>query len=331
MNAPLPTPQALALQLDERLRQALARTPQLSVAPQSAHIGALVGGVDLRQPLSVDEVAAIRAALLRWKVVFFRDQHLSHAQQIAFSRQFGELTVGHPVFGHVEGHPELYSIAKHRKANRHTGDAEHRPWTGWHTDVTAAHNPPAASILRGVTIPPYGGDTQWTNLVAAYQALSAPLQQFLQALRGEHRFAPPAGAVATDEYRDLVQARPLVSEHPLVRVHPETGEQALFASPGFLKRINGLAARESKVLLEFLWEHLVRSEFTVRFKWEPGSIAFWDNRATAHVAPNDIFALDFDRQLYRTTLVGDVPVGVDGRSSTALSGDPVLAVHGAAY
>jgi alpha-ketoglutarate-dependent taurine dioxygenase len=325
MNMPLP------IDIQRQLQQALDATHHIEVQPQSAHIGASISGVDLRQPLTAGEVATIRAALLQWKVVFFRDQHLSHAQQIAFARQFGELTVGHPVFGHVEGYPELYSIAKHRKANRHTGQAEQRPWTGWHADVTAAHNPPAASILRGVTIPPYGGDTQWTNLAAAYAALSETMQRIVEGLRGEHLFAAPVGAQASTEYQQLVQQNRLVSEHPLVTIHPETGEKVLYISPGFLKRIPGLHARESRVLLEFLWEHAVRSEFTVRFKWEPGSIAFWDNRSTAHLPPSDIFALDFDRQLYRTTLVGQVPIGVDGRASTAIEGDPVLAAHGAAY
>lgn len=329
MNAPLTlSPRQL---LDQRLQAAQAATPHVSVTPQSAHIGALIGGVDLAQPLSAPEVHTIRSALLKWKVVFFREQHLSHEQHVAFSRQFGELTIGHPVFGHVDGHPELYSIAKHRSANSYGSEPERRPWTGWHTDVTAAVNPPAGSILRGVTIPPYGGDTQWTNLVAAYEALSEPLKAFLQTLRGEHRFSAPAGANPTAEYLQLIQQNTLVSEHPLVTLHPETGEKILFISPGFLKTIAGLRTRESRVLIEFLWEHAVRSDFTVRFKWEAGSIAFWDNRSTAHVAPQDIFALEFDRQLYRSTLVGEVPVGTDGRHSTAIQGNPVLAAHSAAY
>ncbi|MBV8621104.1 MAG: TauD/TfdA family dioxygenase [Curvibacter sp.] len=303
----------------------------VQVQPLSAHIGALIHGVSLQSPLSAEAVGQIRQALLRWKVVFFRDQALSHAQQIAFARQFGEPTVGHPVFGHVDGHPELYSIAKHRTANRFDGPGELRPWSGWHTDVTAAVNPPAASILRGVDIPPYGGDTQWTNLVTAYQKLSEPLRRFVDGLRGIHRFSAPPGATATEAYRQLVQNHQLVSEHPLVRVHPETGERVLFVSPGFLKSLVGFSPRESRHLLELLWEHILRPEFTVRFKWEPGSVAFWDNRATAHLAPSDIFDLDFDRQLYRVTLVGDVPVGVDGRPSSALEGDPLLAVHAAAH
>ncbi len=312
-------------------RPPLQSASSVQVLPLSAYTGAEIRGVDLRAPLRPDELEAVRTALLQWKVVFFRDQPLDHAQHVAFSRQLGEPTLGHPVFGHEAGFPEVYSIAKYRRANSHESQPERRPWTGWHTDVTAAHNPPAISILRGVTIPPYGGDTQWTNLVAAYRALSEPLQRFVDGLRGIHRFSPPVGATPSQEYLDLVQSKTLVSEHPLVRVHPETGERALYVSPGFLKSVSGLAPRESRALLELLWEHILRSEFTVRFKWEPGSIAIWDNRSTAHVAPFDIFDLDFDRQLYRTTLVGDVPVGVDGRLSTAISGDPMLAAHGAAY
>jgi len=304
---------------------AVPSAASISVHPLSVHIGAEVRGVDLGRPLGADTVAHLRAALLQWKVLFFRDQPLDHAQHIAFAGQFGDLTVGHPVFGYVEGHPQIYSVSRDRKKARFAGPELVRPWSGWHTDVTAAVNPPWASILRGVTIPPYGGDTQWTNLVAAYRGLSEPLRRFIDTLRGEHRFTAPEGAQAQGYFNDRVKARPLVSVHPLVRVHPETGEKALYTSPSFLKRIVGLAPRESEQLLALLFEHTVRPEYTVRFKWEPGSLAFWDNRATAHLAPVDVFDTDFDRQLYRVTLVGDVPVGPDGRASTAIEGEPVTA------
>ena len=151
-------------------------------------------------------------------------------------------------------------------------------------------------------------------------------QKIVDGLRGVHRFAPPPGVAETPEYRELMKKRTLVTEHPIVRVHPETGERALFVSPSFLKSIVGMSARESQVMLEFLWEHIVRSEFTVRFRWSPGCVAFWDNRSTAHLAPRDIFDSDFERQFYRVTLVGDVPVGVDGKPSTALEGVPITAV-----
>ncbi len=310
----------------------LAREPSthpagaVEVTPMAIHIGAEISGVDLSRPLAPEQVSAIRAALLRWKVVFFRGQTLDHRRHIALAKAFGETTAGHVVYGSDGEYPQIYSVAKHRKANRFQGQTLFRAWSGWHTDITAAINPPAASILRGEVVPPYGGDTQFTSLVAAYNALSPVMRSFVDGLRGIHRFAPPVGVDATPEYQELMRKRTLVSEHPIVRVHPETGERALFVSPSFLKSIVGLSARESQVVLEFLWEHVVRPEFTVRFRWAPGSVAFWDNRATAHLAPRDIFDSDFDRQFYRVTLVGDVPVGVDGRPSTAVEGAPIVAV-----
>jgi len=300
----------------------------IRVRPLTLCIGAEIEGADLRRPLPRDVLAEVRSALLHWKVIFFRDQGLDHAQHVAFARQFGAPTIGHPVFGHVDAFPEIYSVAKERTANSQRSTEVLTPWHGWHTDITAAINPPMASILRGVTIPPYGGDTCWTNLAVAYQGLSEPLQRFVDGLRGIHRYraAPPA-AKGKSAYDESLRSRSLVSEHPLVTVHPETGERILFANPGFLKSISGLSPRESQQILELLWEHLVRPEYTVRFKWNPGDIAFWDNRSTAHLAPRDIFESDFDRQLYRITLVGEVPVGVDGRPSTPIEGEPILSVE----
>jgi alpha-ketoglutarate-dependent taurine dioxygenase len=296
---------------------------RLDVRPLSAHTGAEIHGVDLTRPLDATTVAEIRAALVQWKVVFFREQHLDHDQHIAFGRQFGDLTVGHPVFGNEQEHREIYSISRDRHKQRYDGKPHTAPWSGWHTDVTAAINPPAGSILRGVVIPPYGGDTQFTNLAAAYQGLSEPLQRLADGLRAVHQFSAPRGAKPTKEYLKQVDDAPLISEHPLVRVHPESGERVLFVSPSFLQHIIGLSPRESELLLQLFWEQIIRPEYTVRFKWEPGSIAFWDNRATSHLAPSDIHSLDFDRQLYRITLVGDIPVGVDGRPSTPISGAEV--------
>lgn len=303
-----------------------AAATSVEVVPMAIHIGAEIHGVDLSRPLPAAHVNAVRAALLRWKVVFFRDQTLDHRKHIAAARHFGDTTAGHVVYGSDGEYPQIYSVAKNRKANRFQGQTLFRAWSGWHTDITAAINPPAASMLRGDVVPPYGGDTLFTNLVAAYNALSPVMQKFMDGLRGVHRFAPPPGVDQTPDYLELMRKRTLVSEHPIVRVHPETGERALFVSPSFLKSIVGVSPRESQVLLEFLWEHIVRPEFTARFRWAPGSVAFWDNRATAHLAPRDIFDSDFDRQFYRVTLVGDVPVGVDGKPSTGIEGLPIAAV-----
>jgi taurine dioxygenase len=295
---------------------------QMKIRPLSVHLGAEITGVDIAGPLSEATVATIREALLRWKVVFFRNQHLDHESHVRFARCFGRLTPGHVVFGGDAAYPEIYSIAKHRTANAGK-DPVRRSWTDWHTDITAAVNPPAASILRGEIVPPYGGDTLWTNLAVAYSRLSETLRGFVDGLRAIHRFNAPVDVNAAEGYEKQTGESDLAAEHPLVTVHPETGERVLYVSPDFVKSIVGLAPRESQALLEMLWEHAVQTEFTVRFRWEPGSVAFWDNRATAHLAPSDIFATDFERQLYRVTLAGDPPAGVDGRPSIALSGAPI--------
>jgi len=172
-------------------------------------------------------------------------------------------------------------------------------------------------------VPPYGGDTMWTNLAAAYDALSPALRGFLDSLHGEHRFDPPVGNDTSRDYDEMVSRNTMATTHPLISVHPETGERVLFVSPAFLKSIPELTPTESENLMHMLWEHVVLPEFTVRFKWEPGSVAFWDNRSTAHLAPRDIFNTDYDRQFYRVTLMGGVPVGVDGQPSTLLQGHPI--------
>ena len=219
-------------------------THTIEVKPLTLHIGAEISGVDLGRPLDVAMRKAINDALLRWKVVFFRGQHLDHRDHVAFARQMGEPTIGHAVFGHIEDFPEIYSVAKFRTAQTNRGARPQRPWTGWHTDITAALNPPKASILRGVTIPPYGGDTFWTNLAVAYQGLSETMRGIVDGLRGVHRFQAPAGTAKSQAYDESVRRRELETEHPIVRVHPETGERVLFVSPSFLKTIVGLTARE---------------------------------------------------------------------------------------
>jgi alpha-ketoglutarate-dependent sulfate ester dioxygenase len=297
----------------------------LDVQPLSAFTGAEIRGVDLAADLDDQTVAEIRAALLRWKVVFFRDQRLDHEGQLAFATRFGELTAAHPLFDAAEADQRIYPIDKGRFAKRYTGPQGDGPFVGWHSDVTAALNPPWASILRAEVIPSYGGDTQWTNLVAAYEELSEPLQTLADGLRGLHQFSAPKAASVTEDYQARLTRRPLLTEHPLVAVHPETGERALYVSPSFLKKIVGVSPRESEQLLGMFWEQITRPRYLVRFKWEPGSIAFWDNRSTCHLGPTDLDALESDRLLYRVTLVGDIPVGPDGRQSVAIEGEPFLA------
>jgi len=295
------------------------------VKPLTIHIGAEIGGVDLSQPLTAAEVSAIRQALLDWKVVFFRDQYLDHRQHIAFARQFGAPTPAHVVFGTNAEYPEIYPVTRKRTAFA-ARPAAVRAWSDWHTDLPAAVNPPFASILRAVVVPPYGGDTHWSNMAVALRALSPALREFLSGLRSVHRFKPAQNTDDAAAYNARVAQNPLMAEHPLVVVHPETGEHSLYTSSEFSREIIGLHPRESEVLLEFLWEHCVRAEFCVRFKWEPGSIAFWDNRATQHQAIRDVYDSDFEREFFRVTLNGEIPRGIDGKPSRHLSGAPITAI-----
>lgn len=304
---------------------------RLDIRPQSGWTGAEIHGVDLSQPLDDATVAEIRQALLRWKVVFFRDQQLDHAGQIRFGRYFGDVTPGHPYEGDTspEGYPQIHTVSPAAYAHRYGPKYQSQVGVngpGWHADVTPLINPPAASILRAETVPAYGGDTQFSNVAAAFAGLSVPLQEFLSTLRAEHRFGHATNAARSDErIGEWVRTKPLVSIHPVVRVHPETGERVLYVNPSFTSHIVDLGPRESRHLLDLLFEQVGNPEYTVRFKWAPGSVAFWDNRAALHLAPRDFQHVEGDRVLHRITLVGDVPVGVDGRPSEPVSGEPFLA------
>ena len=296
----------------------------VDVRPLSVNVGAEIHGVDLTRPLSQSTVDDIRQALLRWKVVFFRDQMLNHSQHTRFARYFGELTPAHVVFGGIdEDYPAIYSVAKYRTANEQVTEPLLRPWSDWHADITSAVNPPFASILRGVTVPPYGGDTQFINMASVYQSLSPTLRNMLAALRCLHRYDEPNLHAKSQDYQDKFRKNELVAEHPMITVHEETGEPVLYVNPGFVDSIIGMKPHESQALLHMLYEQSIRPEFMVRFKWEPGSIAFWDNRAALHLAPRDIFDTDFDRQFYRITLMGRGLTGIDGSTSKLISGHPI--------
>lgn len=304
-----------------------AAETNIEVTPLSGWTGALIEGVDLSAPLTEHQIAEIRAALNKWKVVFFRDQDLDHATQIAFGAQFGAVTPGHPYEGDSAppGFPQIHTVSpaaydhrygtKYRKRQSPNGP-------GWHADVTPLINPPSHSILRAEQVPAYGGDTQFTNVAAVYAGLSEPVQSFIDELRAEHRFGSSVSAErSTEKIGDLVRGNPLASIHPVVRVHPETGEKVVYVNPSFTREIVNLAPRESRHVLDLLFEEIARPEYSVRFKWAPGSVAFWDNRAALHLAPRDFEHVEGDRILHRITLVGDIPVGPDGIASESISGD----------
>ncbi|MFE3229096.1 TauD/TfdA dioxygenase family protein [Nocardia sp. NPDC059228] len=292
------------------------------IGPVAGHIGAEISGIDLRDDFTDEQIAVLTAALHEYKVLFFRDQHIGHAEQIAFSQRFGAVTPSHPYDDDAPTeYPEILAVDS-RLYEKRFGKKKFSYTNHWHTDVSPLINPPAASLLRAEIAPERGGDTQWTNLAAAYAGLPDSLKSFLDGLRAEHRFGGKLPAWdAESDYAKRVAAAPLITEHPVVRVHPVTGERVLFVNPGFTTRIVGLSPRQSDALLELLYAELSDPAYTVRFRWEKGSVAFWDNRATAHLAPGDLTHLDVTRVLYRTTLEGDVPVGVDGEPSRSIAGE----------
>jgi len=281
----------------------------IQINPVAGKIGAAITGVHLGSELSDTDFQTINNALLEYKVLFFRDQHLDDAQHEAFSRRFGE-QVPHPT---VRSLPQstaiLHMDAKETRAN------------SWHTDVTFVANYPKVSILRGVVIPPYGGDTVWANTAAAYAELPTPLKTLADSLRAIHTniydYAVPRN---TDEaeakrYREEFSAEVYETEHPLVRVHPETGERSLILGH-FVKQIQGISREDSKYLLQLFHQRITHLDNTVRWRWQTGDVVIWDNRATQHIAVNDYG--DAQRIVRRTTIDGDIPVGVDGRPSQAL-------------
>jgi alpha-ketoglutarate-dependent taurine dioxygenase len=300
----------------------MTTTTALDVRPLSGHIGAEILGPDLSRPLDAETVAEIRATLLQWKVVFFRDQDITQEQHIAFGRQFGDVTPAHPTLPAMfPEHPEILLLDNEAIAGAESNGKGPSIESRWHTDVTFVPNPPMGSILRGVIVPPYGGDTQWTNLVVAYDTLSAPLQRLCDELHAvHHNFLPIGRGELSGKLKEQFQSKEIRSVHPVVRVHPETGEKALFVNPNFTSHLVELSRKEGSHLLAMLYEHLSNPAYTCRFRWQPGSIAFWDNRATCHLVPTDVPA-GARRSMQRITLAGDLPVGPGGDTSYSLSGD----------
>ncbi|MFI6002654.1 TauD/TfdA dioxygenase family protein [Streptomyces sp. NPDC051366] len=289
-----------------------ATRTQLTVTRIGGRIGAEIGGVRLGGELGGDVVAEIRAALLAHKVLFFRDQdHLDEAGHEAFARLLGT-PVAHPTVPSADGRYAL-GIDSHHGARANQ----------WHTDVTFVPAYPAFSILRAVTIPPYGGNTLWANTATAYANLPEPLRSLADSLRAVHSNAydyaahkPGALPEALAQYREVFTSTEFLTEHPVVRVHPETGERTLLLG-NFVQRIKGLTGRDSRALLDLFQAHIESPENTVRRQWRAGDVAIWDNRATQHYGVDD--SDEHERTLRRVTVDGDVPVGPDGVPSRLIS------------
>lgn len=277
----------------------MAVATTLDIHAVSPVIGAEIRGLDLSKPLGDDVVAEVRAALGHHLVLFFKDQDLSPDQQADFARQFGTVTPAHPVIPSIEGHPEVLPI---------DGREDRASW--WHTDVTFLGTPPLGSILHMREAPGVGGDTMWISMQAAYDALSEPVRDLCERLIAWHHdpwFAADVDAKGGYEWDGEWHDKLYPTSHPVVRTHPDTGRNGLFVNPHFTRFIEGFTKTESDGLLDMLYRHCQRPEFSCRFRWQVGAVAFWDNRATMHYALDDY--RDAIRVAHRVTLQGDRPYG----------------------
>lgn len=282
-------------------------TADIEVVRLAGNVGAEIRGVNAGGQVSDEVVAAVRKALLDHKVVFLRDQDLDYDRQVAFAKRFGTLTLGHPIYDAPEGQPALREMDS-KQGTR----ANH-----WHTDLTFIERPPAFAMLHLQVVPPVGGDTIWANTVVGYESLPPELRDLADRLRIVHSndsdYTDDTVAARTDYISVSFEA-----EHPAVRVHPETGERSLLLG-GFARRVVGFTPAAGRDLIRVLQEYATKPEHTVRWQWRVGDLAIWDNQATMHYAIYD-YGTEY-RRGERVTLVGDIPVGVDGRPSVAVRGD----------
>ena len=273
-----------------------------AVQPIAGALGAEISGVDLARPLTDEAILAVRRAWLDHLVVFFRDQDLSPPQFLECARRFGEV-VEYPFVNGLPDYPEIIPVLKLEHERVNFGGV-------WHSDTAYLDVPPMASMLLAREIPPYGGDTLFANMYQAYETLSDGLKAILDGLVAINSSAK-ADASRTREDRMKDSAREVkkdyVAAHPVVRRHPETGRRALYVNVAHTVRFDGMTEEESAPLLDYLFRHQTRPEFTCRFRWRPGSLAFWDNRCAQHNAINDYAG--HRRLLHRITLAGDTPKG----------------------
>jgi taurine dioxygenase len=270
----------------------------ITIEPLSPVIGAVIGGVDLSKPLGNQQFQEIHDALTEHLVIFFRDQDIDLDQQKDFGRRFGKLHI-HPTAPSPKDHPEILVIKADAKSKAVAGNR-------WHSDVSCDPEPPMGSILHMRELPPSGGDTMFANMYEAYEHLSEPMKQFISGLSAWHESEHVhRGTLGLTNLRADLTEYPR-SLHPMVRTHPVSGKKALFVNSGFTTRIEGVSAKESRAILDLLFDHVRTPEFQCRFRWQPKSLAFWDNRCTQHYALWDYYPQS--RLGYRVTVCGDKPV-----------------------
>jgi taurine dioxygenase len=282
----------------------------IAVKPMPGALGAEINGVDLATDLGDETVAEIRRAWLEHLVVFFRDQALDPAAFLAFARRMGE-PVEYPFVKGIDGYPEIIAVTKLPDETVNFGGI-------WHSDTVYLERPPMATLLVAREVPPDRGDTEFANMYAAYEALSPGLQRMLEGLRAvnssaladvsktrEDRIREQGAEAGKNAGSNGDAGKEFVAVHPVVRTHPETGRKALYVNVAHTARFEDMTDDESKPLLRYLFEHTVRPEFRCRFRWQPGSLALWDNRCAMHNPVNDYDG--FTRAMHRITLAGDVP------------------------
>jgi len=275
---------------------------RIQVTPVSPAVGAEIAGVDISQTLDDQTVAEIRAALLEHLVVFFRGQILTPESLLAFARRFGKLS-RYPFVKGMDDYPDVVEVVKREDEIHNFGGI-------WHSDTTYLDCPPLGSVLYAVEIPPVGGDTLFANMYLAYETLSDGMKEFLDGLKAVNSAQKADAAVGrlkrASERPGGEDPSAVEAVHPIVRTHPETGRKALFVNRGHTVKIDGFTEEESRPILEYLYAHQTRPEFTCRFRWTPGAVAFWDNRPAQHNAINDYQG--HRRVMHRVTLAGDRPV-----------------------
>jgi taurine dioxygenase len=264
----------------------------IEVKPMTRRIGAEIFGADIGKPLGNQQFQEIHDALIRHQVIFFRDQDLTHESHKEFGRRFGPLMIHSGVPG-LKDHPEIVKIHGDSKSKSVAGES-------WHSDLTADSEPPLGSILYLHTVPENGGDTMFSSMVAAYDALSEKMKAYLEGMTAVH----DANPVYKRIFPDLDRKYPC-STHPIIRTHPVSGRKLVFVNPSYTTHIVGISKTESAAILGFLYQHCGNPDFTVRFRWQPRSVAFWDNRCTWHQAIWDYFPET--RSGYRVTVAGDKP------------------------
>ncbi|MFJ3651974.1 TauD/TfdA dioxygenase family protein [Streptomyces nigra] len=286
----------------------------IEIQKVTAHIGARVSGVDISRPLDGETVAALREALNAHKALVFDDVNLDDATHQDFVRHFGDVTTAHPTVSSIAGTPNVLPVDSERgRAANH-----------WHTDVTFVLNPPQATTLRSITLPPYGGETLIANAAAAYRQLPEPLRNLADTLWAEHTndydYAVPDEEIDERQAAQRAQFTSITyrTVHPVVRVHPLTGERGLFIG-GFAQRIVGLSPGESRKILDLLQAYVTRPENILRHRWSENQLVVFDNRITQHYAVDNYDGLP--RRLHRVTVAGDVPAGIEGKESYSIEGD----------